>query len=229
MISRALRISIRCLLTLKAYNFSASERPGNGWNRVPARDTIATLVTGPWKSLAAILIPCASPVWYWKEPEAGSAKPRLCCCHACRTARCARRDTAERGNIIEKCTQRSTNECVSFNGRRTCFVVAFCSVDEASATDGIARQAHFGADCLQYLLNNGHPPSCTTISQGQTSHFNLTAIFVKVKIYDAKIATTLSLNRPFGAHLGRTHENQLQTIAFLNRDGESVSGPPCLR
>jgi len=57
----------------------------------------------------------------------------------------------------------------------------------------------------------------------------LIAILVKVKNHHAKIATALSLYPLFGAHLGRTHAHQLQTIAFLNRDGESVSGPACLR
>ena len=36
------------------------------------------MVVAPAKSLLANLTPFASPDWYWKEPDAGDARPRRC-------------------------------------------------------------------------------------------------------------------------------------------------------
>lgn len=59
-------------LTLKAYHFNPSASPGTGWKRVPARETIDSVATGPGMSLAAMLMPCALPTSYWKEPRSVS-------------------------------------------------------------------------------------------------------------------------------------------------------------
>ena len=84
-------------------NFSRpSEKPGNGWYRVPAFATTARCVVGPGRSLLANFTPPESPVSYEKLPDAAVARQRLLfdfICH-CR-ARCPWRAKAALWIILE--------------------------------------------------------------------------------------------------------------------------------
>lgn len=46
---------------------------------MPALATTASVVVGPARSRLANLAPEASPVWYWKEPEAGAIRESIDC------------------------------------------------------------------------------------------------------------------------------------------------------
>jgi hypothetical protein len=98
--SYSMFLSLYAWRTRKAKLARASVRPGSGWNLVPAFATRASVVVGPAKSLLAYLTPFASPDWYWKEPEAGLARPRRWAGRAAWAARCAPRQAVDRESIV---------------------------------------------------------------------------------------------------------------------------------
>ena len=87
-------------------NFSrASEKPGRGWYLEPAFATTVKEVVAPGRSLLANFTP-ASPVSYWKDPDAAAARPLLegaADRRVCREARRAR-DPSTAGEAIARDT-----------------------------------------------------------------------------------------------------------------------------
>lgn len=57
---------------MKANSSNPTVRPGNGWYRVPALETTASFVVGPWASLEAILRPDMSDVSNAPAPAAAA-------------------------------------------------------------------------------------------------------------------------------------------------------------
>lgn len=147
------------LLTLNANLSRPSARPGSGWNRVPACDTSATLPTGPGMSLLAILMPLASPVAYWKEPEAGAARLREGCCHDRRAARWVARPRAERESMVVVSPRRVVVDGCEVNGCEASAAGCCCFPERAVSAPQLDRAASPDHD-------HGAKSSCLRIKWG---------------------------------------------------------------
>lgn len=148
--------------TLKAKPFRPTVKPGRGSYRVPALETRAKVVVGPGISLLANFTPAAVPVSYWKDPEAGAARPlRLAgCWHCLRRARCACRPIAERDSIVKEPRAGMEDGVMEQLADGRCFLKLLvklgCLDDRVSSAASL-----IGRPDSSILLTFPHPPCAT--------------------------------------------------------------------